>query len=92
MCSVFILPRVFLKFPSLHTAVNNSIVQSIFLTGNTRFIYFGVFVMVTVIISVLYLSIHYILDVIGGIIVAPLAISLSKKNNWVNNYDSVYYY
>jgi membrane-associated phospholipid phosphatase len=75
-------------FPSLHTAMSIIIARTIFLTDNKRFQYLGVFVMVTVIISVLYLSIHWIVDVIGGIIVALLAIYLSERTiKRMNHHD-----
>lgn len=71
-------------FPSLHTAMSIIITRTIFFTENKRFQYLGVFVMVTVIISVLYLSIHWIVDVIGGIIVALFALYISQKTiNWM---------
>lgn len=78
-------------FPSLHTAMSIIITRTIFITENKRFQYLGVFMMVTVIISVLYLSIHWILDVIGGIIVALLALYLSEKTinlNWMTHHES----
>jgi len=78
-------------FPSLHTAMSIIITRTIYLTENKRFQYLGIFVMVTVIISVLYLSIHWILDVIGGIIVALLAIYLSQKTiKWMTHHESIY--
>ena len=77
-------------FPSLHTAMSIIIAQTIVTIDNKRFQYLGFFVMVTVIISVLYLCIHWILDVIGGIIVALLALYLSKKTIiWLKNHESV---
>lgn len=77
-------------FPSLHTAMSIVISRTIFLTENKRFEYLGIFVMVTVIISVLYLSIHWIIDVIGGIIVALFALYLSEKTiKWMNHHDSI---
>ena len=77
-------------FPSLHTAMSIIIARTIFLTENKRFQYLGLFVMVTVIMSVLYLSIHWIVDVIGGIIVSLLAIYLSERTiKWMNHHDSV---
>jgi len=76
-------------FPSLHTAMSIIITRTIFITENKRFQYLGLFMMVTVIISVLYLSIHWIVDVIGGIIVALLALYLSEKTiNWMNHHES----
>jgi len=77
-------------FPSLHTAMSIIITQTILTIDNKRFQYLGYFVMVTVIISVLYLCIHWILDVIGGIIVALLALYLSKKTiSWLKKHESV---
>lgn len=78
-------------FPSLHTAMSIIITRTIFITENKRFQYLAVFMMVTVIISVLYLSIHWILDVIAGIIVALLALYLSEKTinlNWMIHNES----
>ena len=77
-------------FPSLHTAMSIIITRTIFLTENKRFQYLSIFMMVTVIISVLYLSIHWILDVIGGIIVSLLALYLSKKAiNGMKQHESI---
>lgn len=76
-------------FPSLHTAMSIIITRTIFTTENKRFRYLALFVMVTVIISVLYLSIHWILDVIGGIIVALLALYLTEKTlKWMKHHES----
>ncbi|MBS3778207.1 MAG: inositol phosphorylceramide synthase [Candidatus Thermoplasmatota archaeon] len=77
-------------FPSLHTAMSIIITRTIFTTENKRFQFLSLFVMVTVIISVLYLSIHWILDVIGGIIVALLSLYLTEKTiNWMNHHESI---
>ena len=65
--------------PSLHTAMTILIAYSISLTKNKRFTYLGIFTMITVIISVIYLSIHWILDVTAGSILAIGVILLLKK-------------
>lgn len=53
-------------FPSLHTAMTILIAYTVSLTGNKRMSYFAYFVMIGVIISVIYLSIHWLTDVITG--------------------------
>lgn len=52
--------------PSLHTAMAILIAYCFSLTGNKKLEYFGYFVMVSVLISVVYLSIHWLVDVIIG--------------------------
>ena len=52
--------------PSLHTAMTILIAYTIGLTGNKRMAYFAYFVMIGVIISVIYLSIHWLTDVATG--------------------------
>ncbi|KYK24410.1 hypothetical protein AYK24_06250 [Thermoplasmatales archaeon SG8-52-4] len=52
--------------PSLHTAMTILIAYCLKITGNKRLTYFGYLVMVCVILSVIYLSIHWITDVITG--------------------------
>jgi len=52
--------------PSLHTAMTILIAYTVSLTGNKRLAYFSYFVMIFVIISVIYLSIHWITDVVTG--------------------------
>ena len=65
--------------PSLHTAMTILVAYSVSLTRNKKFTYFAVFTMITVIISVIYLSIHWILDVVTGGIVAVGVILLLRK-------------
>ena len=55
-------------FPSLHIAVSLLLVKTVSLTNNKRFIYLTYFCAVCVICSVIYLAIHWITDVIGGIL------------------------
>ena len=57
-------------FPSLHVAVTILVARSVALTGNKRYTYFAYFCAISVIISVIYLAIHWITDVIGGIVLA----------------------
>jgi len=52
--------------PSLHTAMTILIAYTVSLTGNKRMTYFAYFVMIGVIISVIYLSIHWLTDVVTG--------------------------
>jgi membrane-associated phospholipid phosphatase len=65
--------------PSLHTAMTILIAWSINLTGNKRLTYFAYFVMISVIISVIYLAIHWITDVIIGAIIAVGVIFILEK-------------
>jgi membrane-associated phospholipid phosphatase len=49
------------------------------LSGNKKLKYFGIFVAITVIISVVYLSIHWFIDVFMGIILSLGVIFLLKR-------------
>jgi membrane-associated phospholipid phosphatase len=66
-------------FPSLHVAMTLLIAKSISITKNKKFTYFAYFCSISVIISVLYLAIHWITDVIGGIILALSIFYLQKR-------------
>ena len=65
--------------PSLHTAMTILVAYCISLTGNKKLKIFGYFVMITVIISVIYLSIHWLTDVITGILIALGAIFILQR-------------
>ncbi|MGF3554892.1 MAG: phosphatase PAP2 family protein [Thermoplasmatota archaeon] len=65
--------------PSLHTALTILIAYSTSLTGNKKISYFTYFIAITVIISVIYLSIHWITDVITGIVLSFGVIIILKK-------------
>jgi len=65
--------------PSLHTAMTILIAYSISLTGNKKLTYFSYFVAITIIISVIYLSIHWIIDIITGAILALGVIIILRK-------------
>jgi membrane-associated phospholipid phosphatase len=67
------------SFPSLHTAMTILIAYSVSLTGNKKITYFSYFVMISVIISVIYLSIHWITDVLAGGLLSVGVILLLKK-------------
>lgn len=67
------------SFPSLHTAMTILIAYSVSLTGNKKLTYFSYFVMISVIISVIYLSIHWITDVLAGGLLSVGVILLLKK-------------
>jgi membrane-associated phospholipid phosphatase len=56
--------------PSLHTAMAILVAYCFCLTGNKKLIYFGYFVMVSVLISVVYLSIHWLVDIISGVLLS----------------------
>ena len=56
--------------PSLHTAMTILIAYCFSLTGNKKLKYFGIIIAITVIISVVYLSIHWFIDVFIGIILS----------------------
>jgi membrane-associated phospholipid phosphatase len=55
-------------FPSLHVALSLLLIKTVSLTRNKRFIYLTYFCAICVICSVIYLAIHWITDVIGGIL------------------------
>ena len=65
--------------PSLHTAMTILIAYSVNLTENKRLTYFAYTVMIFVIISVIYLSIHWLTDVLTGIILSLVTIFLLKR-------------
>ena len=56
--------------PSLHSAMTILVAYCLLLTGNKKLKYFGIFVAITVIISVVYLSIHWLIDVFIGITIS----------------------
>ena len=65
--------------PSLHTAMTILVAYSVSLTGNKKFIYFSYFVMISVIISIIYLSIHWVMDVLTGALVTIGVILILRK-------------
>jgi membrane-associated phospholipid phosphatase len=65
--------------PSLHTAMTILVAYCASLTGNKKLTYFAYFVMISVIISVIYLSIHWITDVITGAIITLVVIMILKR-------------
>jgi len=66
-------------FPSLHVAMTLVIAKTVSFTKNKRFIYLAYFCAICVICSVIYLAIHWITDVIGGILLAFLVFYLIKR-------------
>ena len=66
-------------FPSLHVAMSILIARAGFLTKNKKYSYFLIFSMISVIISVMYLTIHWLIDVISGIILSILVIFILNK-------------
>ena len=65
--------------PSLHVAMTILIAWSVRLTGNKKFTYFAYFCMVSVILSVIYLAIHWITDVICGALLAVIVIFILNR-------------
>ena len=65
--------------PSLHTAMTILVAWSIYITGNKKLLYFAYFTMISVIIAVIYLSIHWITDVICGVLVAAVVIFILHR-------------
>ena len=65
--------------PSLHTAMTILVAYSVSLTDNKKLLYFAYFTMITVIISVIYLSIHWITDVIAGALLAVGVIFILRR-------------
>ncbi len=73
--------------PSLHTAMTIFIAYSVSLTGNKKLSYFVYFIMISVIISVIYLSIHWIIDVITGILLSIGVIFILRRYIVKEEYD-----
>ena len=65
--------------PSLHTAMTILVAYSVSLTGNKKLTYFAYFTMISVIISVIYLSIHWVTDVITGALLAVGVIFILRR-------------
>lgn len=56
--------------PSLHTAMTILVTYTVSCTSNKKYFYFTLTCMILVIFSVFYLAIHWILDVIAGVLLA----------------------
>lgn len=65
-------------FPSLHVAISTLFAWSSLYVKNKYYSNFLIIIMISVIFSVLYLSIHWILDVISGFLITILAILIIK--------------
>lgn len=65
-------------FPSLHVAMSTLIAWSSFSVKNRFYSNFLIIIMISVILSVIYLSIHWIIDIISGFIITILAILILK--------------
>ena len=65
-------------FPSLHSAMTILIAFCFSITGNKKLKYFGIFVAITVILSIIYLSIHWFIDIFAGTIISLGVIFLLK--------------
>jgi len=66
-------------FPSLHVAMALLVAKAASLTQNKKYIYLTSFSALCVICSVIYLAIHWITDVIGGILLAFVAFYLLRR-------------
>jgi membrane-associated phospholipid phosphatase len=66
-------------FPSLHVAITLLIAKSVSLTKNKKYTYLVYFCAISVILSVIYLAIHWIIDVICGFILAFSVFYLQKR-------------
>jgi len=64
--------------PSLHTAMTILIAYSMSLTKNKKLTYLTYFTMVTVIIAIIYLAIHWIIDIITGALLAVAVIFILR--------------
>jgi membrane-associated phospholipid phosphatase len=66
-------------FPSLHIAMTLLIAKSTSLTKNKKYTFFVYFCAISVILSVIYLAIHWITDVICGVLLAFSVFYLQKR-------------
>ena len=67
------------SFPSLHVAMTLLVAYTVSLTNNKRYTYFAYFCAICVICSVIYLAIHWITDVLGGIALTSAVFYLVKR-------------
>ena len=65
-------------FPSLHVAMSSLVAWSGLYVKNKFYSNFLIIIMISVVFTVLYLSIHWILDVISGFLITILAILILK--------------
>lgn len=66
-------------FPSLHVAISLLIAKTASLTNNKRFMYLTYFSAIGIICAVIYLAIHWITDVVGGILLVLGVFYLIKQ-------------
>jgi len=66
-------------FPSLHVAITLLVTKTVSLTKNKKFTYFSYFCSISVISSVIYLAIHWITDVICGVLLVLFVFYLQKR-------------
>ncbi|MBN1861171.1 MAG: phosphatase PAP2 family protein [Candidatus Thermoplasmatota archaeon] len=74
--------------PSLHVALSLLVAQTVSLTKNKRFIALAYFCAVSVICAVIYLAIHWITDVIAGVLLAFGVFYLIKRLHIGDIHDS----
>jgi membrane-associated phospholipid phosphatase len=66
-------------FPSLHVAMTLLVAQTAWLTKHRTYAYFTIFCAGAIIIAVMYLAIHWITDVIGGIVLSISVFYILKR-------------
>ncbi len=66
-------------FPSLHTAMTILIAVSMMFTKNLRLKYTTTVCAILVVLSVIYLGIHWLTDVLGGILLVSIVVYLLKR-------------
>ncbi|MBN2600268.1 MAG: inositol phosphorylceramide synthase [Candidatus Thermoplasmatota archaeon] len=66
-------------FPSLHVALSLLIALTVRHINNKKYVYLTCFSVICVICSVIYLAIHWITDVLGGILLAVVVFYLVKR-------------
>ncbi|MCX6664606.1 MAG: phosphatase PAP2 family protein [Euryarchaeota archaeon] len=66
-------------FPSLHVAMALLVAQTAILTKHKTYMYFTIFCAIAVIIAVMYLAIHWITDVIGGMVLSISVFYVLKR-------------
>ena len=67
-------------FPSLHVAMTMLVCWSVWLTGMRWLRWFALGVSVCVVVSVMYLAIHWITDVLAGLVLSGVVIALLSRH------------
>lgn len=72
-------------FPSLHTSISVTIAILAVKSGNRRWAAIAVISAAIIVFSIFYLGIHWLIDMLGGIILAGFASTLGLK--WANRFQ-----